>query len=186
MRRDIAYTTVLLFASSPAQAQDAGLPQTDVSTYPSQIFWLGVCFIALYVLMSRLSLPRVAETLERRRTQKDGDLKLAAGWNEEAEKIRAQYEKSLAKAQSTAAATIATAERAVSNKIAEEQSKFADNSRKRLALAEQNIAKAKVNALSSLSDIAADIAADMVQKIADVQVNKADAKKMVVSAMKEG
>jgi F-type H+-transporting ATPase subunit b len=164
----------------------AGLPQMDVSTYPSQLFWLFVCFTVLYVLLSRVSLPRVGETLERRSSQKNGDLKQAADRNDEAERVKTEYERSLTRARSTAAANVSAAERDISNNIADEQSKFADSARKRLASAEQGIAKAKADALNSLADISAEIAAEMVQKVAGVQVNKADAKKAVTSAMQEG
>ena len=162
-----------------------GFPQLDASSYPSQVFWLVVSFVVLYGLMSKLALPRVTEVLERRRSQKGANLQQAEQWNEEAEKVKAAYEKSLAQAQMTAAATVAANERTISGRIANEQSKFADNSRKRLVAAEQGITRAKTEALHSLADIAADIAAEMVQKIADVQVNKADAKKAVTAAMQE-
>lgn len=177
----------ILLAASPALAEEGGgLPQLDTSTYPSQLFWLAVCFAVLYVAMWRLSLPRVGATLERRRLQKDGDLSQAAEWNDEAERIKADYERALARARATAAANVSAAERDISGKIADEQAKFADNARKRFAAAEQNIAKAKADALNSLTDISADTTAEMVQKVAGIQVNKMEAKKAVVTAMQEG
>ena len=186
MKHTAPYILAGILLASPALADEGGLPQMDASTFPSQLFWLFVCFTILYVVMSKVSLPRVGGTIDARKNLKDGDLKLASDWNEEAEKVRSAYEKSLAKAQRTAAQTAAAAERAMSNKISEEQAKFADDARKRLAAAEKNITQAKADALVSLADIAADIASDMVQKIADVQVNKADAKKAVTAAMQEG
>jgi len=165
---------------------DIGFPQLNPSSYPSQLFWLAVAFALLYVLMSRLALPRVTEVLEMRRAKKSGDLAKAGQLNEEADKIKTAYEKSLAKAQKAAAETLAAAEKVISEKLSETQSRFADNSRKRLAAAEQNIAKAKVEALHSLTDISAEIAADMVQKITDIQVNNAEAREAVMSVIRKG
>jgi F-type H+-transporting ATPase subunit b len=165
---------------------DIGFPQLNVATYPSQIFWLAVAFVLLYTLMSKVALPRVTDVLERRRTQRAGNLDKAAALNDEAEKVRAVYEKSLAEAQQKAADTMNTAHQEITEKVSAEQSRFAENARKRMLAAEQNIVKAKADALASLADIAADIAADMAQKIADVQVNKADAKKAVQSVMQKG
>lgn len=184
MKHTNAFALAGLLLSSPALASEGGLPQMDVSTYPSQLFWLFVCFVVLYVVMSKVSLPRVGQTLDNRKSQREGNLKQAEQWNDEAEKVKAEYEKSLAKAQRAAATAASTAERAVSTKISEEQAKFAENSRKRLAAAEQSISKAKSDALASLSDIAAEIAADMAQKVANVQVDKAEAKKAVTNVMK--
>jgi F-type H+-transporting ATPase subunit b len=164
---------------------DIGFPQLNASSYPSQVFWLGVAFVLLYTLMSKIALPRVTEVLELRRLRKTGDLSRAGQLNEEAETIRAAYEKSLALAQKSASEVMTAAEKAISAKASETQSRFADNSRKRLVAAEQNIAKAKLEALHSLTDISAEIAADMVQKITDIQVSKADAKKAVMSVMQK-
>jgi F-type H+-transporting ATPase subunit b len=183
---NITYALAGIMLAHPALAEEGkGLPQMDTGTYASQLFWLFLCFTVLYLVMSKVSLPRVSETIEGRKNQKDGDLKQAATWNGEAEKIKTAYEQSLAKAQQTAAMSAASAEREMSGKASEEQAKFAENARKRLTTAEQNIAKAKADALNSLADIAADIAASMVEKVADVQVTKADAKKAVVAAMQE-
>jgi len=125
--------------------------------------------------------------LDVRRAQKEGNLEKAGQINDEAEKIKTAYEKSLAAAQKTATEALSAAEKMISEKTAEAQSRFAENARKRLVTAEQNISKAKTEALHSLTDISAEIAADMVHKIAELQVNPADAKKAVLSVMqKEG
>jgi F-type H+-transporting ATPase subunit b len=171
---------------SVAAAENPGLPQMDTSTFASQLFWLFVCFVFLYVVMVKVSLPRVGGTIDARRNMREGSLEQAEAWNTEAEKVKAEYEASLSKAQKTAAANTAVAERALSAKISDEQSKFAENTRKRLADAEKNIAKAKADALGSLSAIAAEIAAEMAEKVAGVSVSKADAQKAVAAAMKEG
>lgn len=163
-----------------------GLPQLNVSSYPSQVFWLAVAFTVLYVLMSKVALPRVAAVLETRRTQKDGDLDQASRMNDEAETIKTAYEKSLAKAQQSAAEVRVKSEKAIAEKIAATEARFVESSRNRLVEAEGNIAKAKADALRSLADISAEVAAEMVHKIADIQVNKADAKAAVMSVMQEG
>ena len=43
------------------------MPQLDLSTFPSQLFWLAVVFIVLYVLMARLGLPKIGTVLAERR-----------------------------------------------------------------------------------------------------------------------
>ena len=162
-----------------------GFPQLDTSSYPSQLFWLGVAFVALYFLMSRIALPRVAEALETRRARKAGNLENAARMNGEAEKIKTAYEQSLAKAQRAAADAMTAAGQAISEKTSDAQARFAADSRKRLLAAEQSINQAKTEALHSLADISAEIAAEMVHKIAAVQVNKTDAKKIVMSIIEK-
>jgi F-type H+-transporting ATPase subunit b len=184
---------VLLTAGVPAAAwaeeapieKKMGFPQLDASTYASQLVWLAVAFVLLYALMSKIALPRVAKALDMRRAHRDGYLGKAAEMNDAAEEIKTAVEKSLGKAQKSAHETLLSAHQDTSEKVAGVQARFAENSRNRLLAAEQAIMKAKTEALQSLADISADIAVEMVQKVANVEISKADAKKAVLSAMKE-
>jgi F-type H+-transporting ATPase subunit b len=165
--------------------ENVGFPQLNAKTYPSQLFWLFVTFALLYVLMSKLALPHVGAVLEARASHKEGDLKRAAQLQEEATKVKAAYEAAIAKAQAEAQEAQAAAEQEVSEKIAAENAKFTEAARKRVATAEQNIARAKDDAVASLADIASDVAAEMVNKIAGVQIGKAEAKKAVTAVMQK-
>lgn len=177
--------TVADAAAATEHAEKAGLPHLDTSTYTSQIFWLVVSFVLIYALMSKLSLPRVAEVLEARNVYKKGVLKRAAETQESANKMKAAYEASLAKAQGAAHQMMAETEKTISEKLAAENAKFAEAARKRVATADQAIAKARADAQQSMADVSAEIAVDIVSKIADAQINKADAKKVVTTLMKE-
>ena len=78
------------------------MPQLDVSTFPSQIFWLIICFSVLYYLLSRRALPRISETLEARQDRIAADLDQAQRLRREAEAALASYEEAMAKAQDRA------------------------------------------------------------------------------------
>jgi F-type H+-transporting ATPase subunit b len=181
------HTAVEAVAPEHAAGEHASpqFPQLDVKTYPSQIFWLIVSFLLLYGLMSKLALPRVTEVVDHRRAQREGNIKQAQQMQEEASQIKEVYEAALAKAQAEAQQMLAEAEQGISERNAEESAKFAAHARARVAGAEQNIAKAKKDALASLADISAEIAVEMVSKIASVQVGKPEAKKAVAAVMQK-
>src|SRR5438477_11538196 len=80
------------------------MPQLDVSTFTPQLVWLAISFIALYLLMSRLGLPRVDAIIEARRKRLDDDLARAAATKAEAEAVIAAYQRSLAEARAQAQA----------------------------------------------------------------------------------
>ncbi len=181
----LSVMTGLLPATQAFAGEGGGLPQMDASTYPGQIFWLAVTFVLIYVVMAKISLPRVKDTLDRRQAHKDSHLNEAGHLNDEAEDVRKAYEKSLAEAQKKAAAAMAAGARDASAKAAQEQSAFAEKARKRLADTERNIAKAKTEALGSMTEIATGIAADITQKVANMSVDEADAKQAVEKALKE-
>lgn len=167
------------------KAGDVGFPQLNAKTYPSQLFWLFVAFVALYTLMSKLALPKVGGVLEQRRELREGNLKRAEQLQDEASKAKSAYEAALAKAQESAQEAMLAVEGEIAEKLAAENARFTEQARKRIATAEQNIAKAKNDALASLADISADISVEIVNKVAQVQVNKADAKKVVTDVMKK-
>ena len=82
------------------------MPQFDVATFPTQIFWLAVCFIVLYFLMARIALPRVGSVLEERQTRIDDNLSLAEQLNAEAKSEAEAYENSLIDARAKARGVI--------------------------------------------------------------------------------
>lgn len=173
-------------AAGHGEAKKSGLPQLDPSTYPSQIFWLLVSFVLLYTLMSRVALPRVTEVLDMRQTQRDNNLSRANLLQEDADKIRQTLEAAMASAQAEAQAAMSAREQENAKKMAAESARFLEHARTRIANAEQNIAKAKEDALHSLADISAEVAADIVQKVSGAAANKNDAKKVVTKLMQEG
>jgi F-type H+-transporting ATPase subunit b len=165
--------------------ENVGFPQLKVDTYPSQIFWLVVSFVLLYVLMSKVALPGVAEVIETRAAQQEGNLSQAAQMQKEAEDVKAAYEASIAKARASAQEALMQAEQEISDRINAENAKFGEHARKRVATAEQAIEKAKADALSSIADVSAEIAVEIVGKVSGVTVTKTDTKKAVTTVMKK-
>lgn len=186
----IAFTTLcgVLAGTGQALASEGGstgFPQLDPSTYASQVFWLTVAFVALYVLMSRTALPRIGEVLDTRETTRENDLSRAESLQTEAEDVKAAYDQALAKAHDEAQSFIAETTASLAEKAAQENAAFAEKARERIQKAEQNIQKAKEEAMSSIADVAATIAADAARKITTGSVTAAQAKKAVTVVMKE-
>jgi F-type H+-transporting ATPase subunit b len=69
-----------------------GLPQLDVTTFPSQLFWLGLTFCFLYVLISRSALPKIHDILDKRRGRIERDLTRAEQLSRDAAKAQHAYE----------------------------------------------------------------------------------------------
>src|SRR5580658_2027020 len=82
------------------------MPQLDFSTYPGQLFWLALSFIALYLLMSRLGLPRISGIIAARRQRVTADLEGAGQMKTQAEAVIAAYERALAEARAEAQRTL--------------------------------------------------------------------------------
>ena len=71
----------------------AGLPQLDLSTYPSLIFWAIISLVLGYILMRYLVTPNIKSILNLRETNIQNDLVKAKSSNQEAEKIKQNIQK---------------------------------------------------------------------------------------------
>src|SRR5215469_18605785 len=134
------------------------MPQLDVTTFPSQIFWLIVCFVILYLLMANLAVPRLEKLVEDRRRHVEGDLEKASQMKAEAEAVMAAYEKALADARHQAQLTMRETTEKLAAEAAERQRQAAAIIAEKTSEAEKRIGAAKAAAMASLRDIAIDVA----------------------------
>src|SRR5215831_679542 len=83
---------------------NGGFPPFDPSTFPSQLVSLAICFVALYVIVSRIALPRVGGVIDARHNKIEGDLAEAQKLKDDSEAALKAYESELAAARSRAQA----------------------------------------------------------------------------------
>jgi F-type H+-transporting ATPase subunit b len=153
------------------------LPQLDISTWPSQLFWLVVLFTTGYIIMAKFVTPRIGTVLEERRAKLDNDIGKARVASEDAARIRAEYEADLDAARS-AATEIAKQATAEAGKKAEVgDSKIAKKLAEKVAKAEVKLATARNDALVNLNNVAAEAALSAVAKLADIKITAAQASK---------
>jgi F-type H+-transporting ATPase subunit b len=148
------------------------VPQLEVSTFASQIFWLIICFGTLYYLLSRKALPRVAEILEARQDRIAADLDEAQRLRVEAEAALAEYEGALAKAQAEAQAVLAESQASLQAETAKRQAELDARLAKQVAIAEAQIAEAKQAALEELRAASVGIAQAAAEQLAGLKVTK--------------
>ncbi len=158
------------------------MPQFDATTFASQLFWLVVCFATLCVVMSKIALPRIGDILEERQKRISDDLDMAERLKTETEAAIATYEKALAEARATAQAEITAVMDANAAETARRHEELENILSAKIAESEERIHAARHDAMAQVSVIAADVAAAIVDRIADI---KADAKTFgpVVSAI---
>ena len=168
-----------------AQAAGAGLPQLDISTWPSQLFWLVVLFTAGYILMAKFVTPRIGSVLEERRAKLDEDLGKARSASEDAAHIRAEYEADLDAARTAAAETAKQAAAEASKQAEASDAKVAKKLAERVAKAEAKLNKARSEALTSLNNVAAEAAMTAVAQLADIQTTSAQAGKTAEKLAKQ-
>ena len=148
------------------------MPQIEVSTFASQIFWLIICFATLYYLLSRKALPRVAEILEARQDRIAADLDEAQRLRVEAEAALAEYEAALAKAQAEAQALLGQSQARLQAEAASRQAELDARLAKQIATAEAQIAEARQAALKELRSSTVGVAQAAAEQLAGLKVTK--------------
>jgi F-type H+-transporting ATPase subunit b len=149
------------------------MPQLNFETFPSQLFWLAVTFIVLYILMSWIGLPRVTAAIDARRNRREADLTRAAELKSEAEAANAAFQRTMAQARAEAQAAIKETTDRLAAEAAERQHALADALATQVNEAERRIAETKQQALSEVRGIAADVAQAVVEKLTGSAPNQA-------------
>jgi F-type H+-transporting ATPase subunit b len=143
-------------AAEHAVESSGGLPQMDVSTFPSQVFWLVVTFGALYWIMSAIILPRLGGAIEERRDRIADDLDQAAESRRMAEEAEAAYNRALADARAKAQTIAGETRDAVNAEIASLQADAEKSFATKAAAAENRIVEMKSQAAEKVRDAARD------------------------------
>jgi len=152
-------------AHTEAPAGKHAFPPFQTQNYPSQLVWLALTFVLLYVLMSKVALPRIGSILAERSRHIADDLAAAQRLKEQSDAAHAAYEKALADARARAQG-IASAMREQQAAAAQEINKRLESQlHERLAAAEQSIAATRAAAMGNVGAIAADTAAAIVERL---------------------
>jgi F-type H+-transporting ATPase subunit b len=151
--------------TTTAPEESGGLPQFKMEFWAAQIIWLVILFGALYLLLSRVFLPRIRGVRDEREGAISGAIDSArrARAEADAQSKAAEAELAAARAKAQAASTDAKA-RATAEAHARQKSQEAELSVK-LAEAETRIQASRDKAMASVSEIAADTAAAMVARL---------------------
>jgi F-type H+-transporting ATPase subunit b len=162
----------------------APFPPFEKSTFASQLVSIVIAFVALYLIVSRIALPRVGGVIDERQNAIDGDLAAAQKLKDESDNALKSYESELAAARARAQA-ISTETRDKLNAASEAERKTLEEQLSlKLADAEKTIASTRESAMSNVRGIAADAAAAIVQRLTGVLPDGASVNSAVDASLK--
>ncbi len=146
-------------------AHDTPFPPFDPDYFMPQFVWLVLTFGLLYLLMSRLALPRVAGVIEARRERIAGDLDKAADLKEQTDEAISEYEKALSDARATAHNIAAETRDSMKSETDEMRADMDAKLEADISAAEKRIAETKDKALANVREVASETAAVIVQHL---------------------
>jgi F-type H+-transporting ATPase subunit b len=149
-------------------AHERVFPPFEKDTFASQLVSLLIAFVALYLIVSRIVLPRVGSVIDARQNAIDGDLAEAQKLKDASDSALKAYESELAAARSRAQAIGAETRDKLNAASEAERKTLEQRLSVKLADAEKTIASTRESAMSNVRGIAADAAAAIVQRLTGV------------------
>ena len=149
------------------QTQDAidgapGLPQLDISSFGNQIFWLIISLLAIYLILSRIALPRIAEVLTERQDRITDDLAAAEELKVQASLAEEAYNQALVEARNEAKHIVVKAKAEMQVEL-DTAIKIADEEiAEKKKVSDKVISEIKADALESVRAVATDTASSVV------------------------
>ncbi|MDW4497312.1 F0F1 ATP synthase subunit B' [Sulfitobacter sp. D35] len=149
-------------AAHSATEQSAGMPQLDFSTWGNQIFWLVIALVVLYLILSRVALPRIGAVLAERQGTITNDIAAAEDLKAKAKEAEAAYDKALADARTEAHGIVAKAKEDIQADLDAAIAKADAEIAAKTAESEKAIAEIRAGALESVQEVANDAAKEIV------------------------
>lgn len=156
------------------------MPQLDPSYFANLIFWLVVALVAIYWLLSRIALPRIASVLADRQGTIAGDIAAAEDFKRKAQEAEAAYEKALADARAEAHKIVAQTREEIQRDLDAATAKADVQIAAKTAESEARIAEIRAGALAAVDEVARDTAGELVAALG----GKADASAVAAAVAK--
>ena len=149
-------------AHGAAEAASPGMPQLDFSTFPNQMFWLVVTLVVIYLVLSKVALPRIASVLAERQGTITNDLAAAEDLKVKAAEAEEAYNKALADARAEAGKIAAEAKAEMQAEVAAAIARADAEIAARTAESEARINEIREGAAAAVKEVATDTAKEVV------------------------
>ena len=161
----MATTATEAVAGGAEQAEKTGLPQLNFETFPNQIFWLAVTLVIIYLVLTRVALPRIGAVLAERSGTITNDLAAAEEFKQKAVQAEKAYNDALATARGEAAKIVAAAKADIQKDLDLATAKADADIAAKAVESEAKINEIKVGALDAITEVAKDTALELVMAL---------------------
>ena len=152
-------------------AESGGMPQLDPEFWFSQIFWLVITFGILYLVLSKLILPRIGDNLETRKSQVLDNLELAEKQKNESEAKLKELDNISWKTKIDAKNLFNESRKKLLEDINNKRQKLEEEIDKELKIVEVEIEELKKRSPEKVNKIAIETSSDLINQLIGANVN---------------
>jgi len=152
-------------------AESGGMPQLDPEFWISQIFWLTLTFGILYIVLSKLILPKISANLELRKSQIQENIEAAEKQREDSEAKLKEYDEVVLKSKLDAKNIFKDAREKALKDINSKKEILDEQINEEIKKAEQEIEFLRKSAPEKINRIAIDTSSDLIKKLIGTEIN---------------
>jgi len=180
-----AFCIALTVYATQSFGAEAGMPQLNPEFWASQIFWLLLIFSILYIVIWKIFLPKITDSIENRKSKVVNDLNEANKLKETAENKLKEYNLIIEQSKKDAKKIFQDSKKELDQNIEKKRSKFNEEIEKEIEIVEKEIIKLKHSSLESVSKIATETSVELIKQIIDTEVNNSNVSAIVNEVSKK-
>ena len=174
-----------LLTSLVESSESGGMPQLNPEFWFSQIFWLIITFGFLFIVLSKLILPKISENLETRKSQILENISAAEKQREESENKIKEYEKIILDSKNEAKNCFSKAREQILKDIDKKRETLKNEINEEIKKAEEEITDLKNKSPDKINKIVVETSSDLVKQLIGVEVNNSSISAIVEDISKK-
>ena len=174
-----------MLKSMAQSAETGGMPQLNPEYWVSQIFWLIISFGTMFIILSKIVLPKISGNLEARKSQIMENIEIAERQREESEVKIKEYEKIILNSKNGAKNYFNDARKKVIENINLKKETLENQINEEIKSAEKEINDLKNSSKEKIHKIAIETSSDIVKQLINVDVNSSSISAIVEDLSKK-
>ena len=162
-----------------ALGSEQGMPQLNPEFWSAQIFWLILIFSSLYIIIWKIFLPKITDSIENRKLRVTNDLNESQKLKENAEKKLREYDRIIADSKKEAKKIIEDGKKKLENDIKNKKLKFNEEIEKEILSTKKEIKGLKKTSISNINKIAVEISSEVIKQVVGTVVNMSNVSAIV-------
>ena len=175
----------VLLINSVLSAESSGMPQLNPEFWVSQIFWLILTFGILYLVLSKIVLPKISENLETRKSQIVENIETAEKQRKESEDKIKQFEKIILESKIEAKNFFNEKRQKVLEDIAKKRSALEEDIDSEIGAAEVEINKLRNTSGDKINKIAIETSSELIRQLIGEDVNSSSISAIVEDQLRK-
>tara|TARA_X000001036_G_scaffold204939_1_gene192549 strand:+ start:229 stop:819 length:591 start_codon:yes stop_codon:yes gene_type:complete len=160
-----------VLVTSAQSGESGGMPQLNPEFWVSQIFWLVLTFGLLYIILSKLILPKISNNLESRKSQILENIETAEKQREESEKKVKEFEKIILDSKIEAKNYFNEARQKILEDITIKKNSLGKDIDDEISTAEQEIKNLKTASSEKIKNIAIETSSELIKQLIGEEAN---------------